>query len=164
MKKCNEYKINENEKIVSYIAKLDEDIPEEVKSVPEVKNGPLGHTSKRSLNANSYMWELINKIANVLRTSKDEVYLLMLKRYSQSLLIPVIKGEKPNGYFKYYEYETESILNGKEADWYRVYKGSSEMDTKEMAILIDGVVSECKEMNIETKSENELKSLVESWS
>ena len=121
------------------------------------------HKEKRSLNANSYFWVLVGKLANVMRLKKDEVYLLMLRDYGQSMLIPVLKGEKPDGYFKYYEYETSSILNGKEADWYRVFKDSSEYNTKEMAILIDGIVQECKEQDIETLPPNELKSLKESW-
>ena len=99
---------------------------------------------KRSLSQNSYCWLLINKIANILRLSKEEIYLQMLEDYGQSILIPVKKGEKPNGYFKYYKYETSSILNGKEADWYKIYKGSSEFDSKEMTILIDGIIQNPK--------------------
>ena len=33
------------------------------------------HREKRSLDANSYAWVLIGKIANVLRTDKDSVYI-----------------------------------------------------------------------------------------
>lgn len=114
---------------------------------------------KRSLSQNSYAWELITKIGNVLRKSKEEVYLQMLEDYGQSILIPVKKGEKPNGYFKYYKYETSSILNGKEADWYKIYKGSSEFDSKEMTILIDGIIQECKQLGIETLTPDEISKL-----
>ena len=37
------------------------------------------------------------------------------------------------------------------------------MDRKEMSILIDGLVSECQEIGIETKSKKEIESLLESW-
>lgn len=114
---------------------------------------------KRSLSQNSYCWLLINKIANILRLSKEEIYLQMLEDYGQSILIPVKKGEKPNGYFKYYKYETSSILNGKEADWYKIYKGSSEFDSKEMTILIDGIIQECKQLGIETLTPDEIAKL-----
>ena len=114
---------------------------------------------KRSLSQNSYCWLLINKIANILRLSKEEIYLQMLEDYGQSILIPVQKGEKPNGYFKYYKYETSSILNGKEADWYKIYKGSSEFDSKEMTILIDGIIQECKQLGIETLTPDEIEKL-----
>lgn len=121
------------------------------------------HRKRRSKNANSYLWELVEKIADVLGSSKEEIYLEELKKYGQSLLIPVKKDTTPSGYFKYYEYETTSILNGKEADWYKVYKGSSEYDTKEMSVLIDGVASDCKELDIPTKEDYEIKQLVDDW-
>lgn len=36
---------------------------------------------KRSLNANAYAWVLMTKIAAVLKTSKEEVYEEMIRRY-----------------------------------------------------------------------------------
>ncbi len=121
------------------------------------------YRNKRSLNANNYLWSLINEMANVLNSSKDEVYLQMLKRYGQSELVSILAAVKINGYFKYYEVAGETILNGKNFIHYRVFKGSSEYDTKEMSILIDGVVSECKELGIETMTPLELESLKNSW-
>ena len=47
------------------------------------------HKEKKSLRANAYAWHLIGLIADYLRTSKDEVYLTMLERYGQSLLMTV---------------------------------------------------------------------------
>ena len=41
------------------------------------------YRKKRSLDANAYCWKLIGDIADALRTSKEEVYRLMLKRYGQ---------------------------------------------------------------------------------
>ena len=46
---------------------------------------------------------------------------------------------------------------------YKIYKGSSEYDSREMAILIDGVISEAKEMGIETMTPQELERLKKSW-
>ena len=54
---------------------------------------------KRSLNSNSYCWALIGKIADVLRASKEEIYIQMLEDYGQSILIPLEEGKKPDGYF-----------------------------------------------------------------
>ena len=122
------------------------------------------HREKRSLNANNYMWTLINEMANVLRTSKEEVYLMMLKRYGQSEIISAFSHIKLSGYFKYYDIAGTSTLNGKEFTHYKVYKGSSEYDTREMSILIDGVVSECKELGISTMTPDELERLKSAWS
>lgn len=118
---------------------------------------------RRSLNSNNYAWELITKIADVLRSSKEEVYLQMLKRYGKSQMISVLSEIDVNKFLKYFEEAGESTLNGKLFKHYKVYTGSSEMDSKEMSILIDGIVSEAKELGIETMPPNELKSLKESW-
>lgn len=118
---------------------------------------------KRSKNSNNYAWELITQIADILRQSKEEVYLEMLKRYGQSQMISVLKEVDVSRFLKYYEQAGESVLNGKDFIHYKVYTGSSEMNTKEMSILIDGIVSEAKELGIETMTPNELKSLKESW-
>lgn len=119
--------------------------------------------NKRSLNANSYMWELCTQIAEVLGSSKDEIYLLELKKYGQAMLIPVPKNKKPDGYFKYYEFESRRKLNGVIVDFYKVYKGSSDYDTKEMSILIDGVVSDCKELEIPTLDDIKISQLKSNW-
>ena len=126
------------------------------------------HKEKRSLNANSYCWLLCTKIADKLTNgfnplTKEDVYVKMLKSYGQSLKIPVVKNTKPDGYFKYYDYDGRSVLNGKVADWYIVYKGSSEYNSYEMSVLINGIVHECQNLGIETKSKEEIKSLIESW-
>ena len=121
------------------------------------------HKEKRSLNSNSYCWVLITKIADVLRSSKEEVYLQMLKRYGQSELVSVLSDINVNGYFKYYEVAGTSQLNGKEFTHYKVYKGSSEYDTREMSVLIDGVVSEAKLLGIETLTPEELERIKSAW-
>jgi hypothetical protein len=121
------------------------------------------HKEKRSLNANSYAWSLIGKIADALRTSKEETYLTMLKRYGQSEIVSVISSIDVTGYFKYFEAIGTATLQGKEFTHYKVYKGSSEYNSREMAILIDGIISEAKEMGIETLPPDEIKRIKEMW-
>lgn len=121
------------------------------------------HHEKRSLTANAYAWVLIGKIADVLRTSKDEVYLTMLKRYGQSEIISVLSSIDVKGYFKYFEPIATARLKGKDFTHYKVFKGSSEYDSREMAILIDGIVSEAKDLHIETLPPYEIERLKEKW-
>ena len=120
-------------------------------------------TQKRGLNANSCLWKLCSQIAEKLGTSKEEIYLEQLKKYGQSLLIPVLPGTKPDGYFKYYEFREKGRINNKECDWYIVYKGSSEYTTKEMSILLGGTNEDCKELGIETIEEYKLRTLLKEW-
>lgn len=121
------------------------------------------HKNKRSLNANAYMWALINQIANVMRLSKEDVYLQMLKDYGQSEIISLLSEINIDGYFKYYEVIGESSLNGKDFKHIKIYKGSSEFDTKEMAILIDGVVNEAQQLGIETMTPDQIEELKTKW-
>lgn len=121
------------------------------------------HKQKRSLNANAYMWVLINEIANKVRLSKEEVYLNMLKSYGQSTIVSLLSDIDYNGFFKYYEVIGSSVLNNKEFTHIRVYKGSSEYNTLEMSILIDGVVQECTNLGIPTINDDELERLKGSW-
>lgn len=118
------------------------------------------HFNKRSLDANAYAWKLITEIANVLRLSKEEVYLMMLQRYGQSEIISVLSHIPLQGFVKYFEEAGESELNGKTFKHYKIYKGSSEYDTREMSILIDGIVSEAKELGIQTDTPEQIKEMM----
>lgn len=117
------------------------------------------HKEKRSLSQNAYAWELIGKLADAMRMSKEEMYLKMLESYGQSLMVPVELDTKPDGYFKYYKYHGRSVINEKVADWYIVYKGSSEFDTKEMTIFIDGIIQECSNLGIPTLTEEQVRQM-----
>ena len=117
----------------------------------------------RSLNANAYCWLLIGKISDIVRAGKDEIYLKCLKRYGQSELISVLSHVPIANYVKYYEEAGESKLNGKMFTHYRVYKGSSEFATREMSIFIDGVVSEAKELGIQTETPTQLAEMKSRW-
>lgn len=121
------------------------------------------HREKRSLNANAYLWKLVTEIGNILNKSKEEVYLQMLIDYGQSEMVSILSEIDVKGYFKYYKLAGTSILNVKEFNHYKIYKGSSEYDTKEMSILLNGVVQEAKNLGIKTKDDIELERLVEEW-
>lgn len=121
------------------------------------------YREKRSVNANSLLWKLCNEIANVLRTDKDSVYLEMLKRYGQSSVVSVLSTVDISGYFKYYDVFGTGYVKGKEFTHYKIYKGSSEYDSREMSILLDGVIDEAKGMGIEVLSEQELSLIKSEW-
>lgn len=143
------------EKFLPLIFRLDKD------TVYDVKIDK--HREKRSLNANAYLWKLATEIGNVLNKSKEEVYLQMLIDYGQSEMVSILSEIDVKGYFKYYKLAGTSILNGKEFNHYKIYKGSSEYDTKEMSILLNGVVQEAKNLGIKTKDDIEVERLVEEW-
>lgn len=118
---------------------------------------------KRSTDANALCWKLCTEIANVLRTDKDSIYIDMLKRYGQSDLVTMLSIVNPKSYFKYFDECGKGMSKGKEYTHYKVYKGSSEYDTREMSILIDGIIDEAKALDIEVISEREKSLLLSEW-
>ena len=119
----------------------------------------------RSLDSNAYMWVLLSKMADVLHTTKDELYLEVLSRYGVFTHI-IVKPEVVSRVKE--EWRTvrelgEVTVNGKTGIQLQCYFGSSTYSTKEMAALIDGVVSECKELDIEVLPPYELQRLKEEW-
>ena len=58
---------------------------------------------------------------------------------------------------------TSQVKEGKGGKMYRTYmmlRGSSDYDTKEMGVLINGLVEECKEQGIETIPPDELRRIL----
>jgi hypothetical protein len=128
------------------------------------------YRKKRSLDANSYAWLLIGKIADALRTSKEDIYIKMLTRYGQreKQLISIIAEEEAlKMIYRAVDNHCcevgESELNGKTFKHLAILIGSSQYDGRQMAILIDGIVSEAKDLNIETMTPNQLAELKSSW-
>lgn len=121
------------------------------------------YRERRSLNANAYAWVLINGIANAVRQDKDKVYQDFLKHYGQSDMVSVKSEINVAPYFKYYEVAGQSKLNGTDFTHYRIFKGSSEFDTNEMSIFIDGIVEEAKALGIETRTPEELAEIKSLW-
>ena len=121
------------------------------------------YKKKRSLNSNSYLWVLCTEIANIMTLSKEEVYVKMLEDYGVSILVPLTVDTEPEKYFKYYSYFDKGKLNGKECIWYKVFKGSSEYDSKEMTHLLNGVVEEAKQLGIMTLDEIEIQEMLDRW-
>lgn len=137
------------EEISKYLWQLDKEKLYEIKEYKE----------KRSLSQNAYCWKLITEIANKISKSKEEVYLEMLKSYGQSEVISMLSTIEPKGFFKYYEEIGTGIVNNKEFTHYKIFKGSSEYDSKEMSIFIDGVIQECTQLGIPTLTDEEIKSM-----
>jgi hypothetical protein len=134
--------------------------------VVEVKQ----YRQKRSLDSNSYAWVLIGKIAKAWQppVPADDVYIEMLKRYGQheSELLSVVSEAAPMIYRatnNHCSEAGESELNGKTFKHFRILIGSSQYNSKDMATLIDGIVSECKELGIETMPPDEIKRVNEQW-
>lgn len=138
---------------------------EKLKTCEKLRIEVKQYRNRRSLDANAYLWVLLQKMAEVLRTDKWSLYLQMLKQYGKFTYI-VVKPNAVEAVKKQWR-ECEEIgeidINGTKAVQMLCYYGSSTYDTKEMSVLIDGVVSECQELGIETLPPNELRIMKERW-
>lgn len=124
------------------------------------------YREKRSLDANAYAWVLMDKIAQAINSSKDEVYEEMLKRYGtyfkdeQGYVVITLKSSvdvsKLDGHWRFVK-----EVNGFKS--YMMIKGSSQYDTAEMSRFIDGIVSEAKGLNIQTETPDEIERLKQLW-
>lgn len=138
--------IGSTEKIIQWLFTQDRDKQYEIKE----------HKEKRSLSQNAYAWKLINEIANKLNRSKEDIYMEMLRSYGQSEIVSILSSISPAGYFKYYEPIGTGVINNKEFTHYKIYKGSSEYDSREMAVLIEGIIQEAEAQGIPTLTPEEV--------
>lgn len=146
------FEVNERSKAIEELAKIQN--AELTINAEKVKE-------KRSLNANAYFWQLVDKIAKVLKSEKWTIYLLQLSKYGvfTDLMIPIGAKKELDKVFRYIEildedYETQTL---------RCYTGSSEYDRKQMYDLIEGTVQDAKDLGIETLTPRELGSMIASW-
>lgn len=112
---------------------------------------------KRTLTQNSYYWALLSELAGALGLSNDELHFQLLKRYSTPQPFACLDHVDVSRFVRYYE---ERNRDGKTV-YYLFYTPSSEMSTKEFKRLLDGLISECQEVGINTLSAEELALLKE---
>ena len=121
------------------------------------------HKEKRSLNANALLWKCLGDIAAALRTDKWMVYLEMLKRYGVYTYVCVKPKAVPMLKKQWRECEEvgEVDIHGEKAIQMLCYYGSSTYNTKQFSVLLDGVISEMKEMGLETPSSDYMRMCLE---
>lgn len=121
---------------------------------------------KRSLDSNAYCWVLLQKIAEVIGSDKWSVYLECLQKYSRAFTHVIVKPEAVESMKELYRTCIdlgEITVNGRSGHQLQVYFGSSTFNSKEMSVFIDGIVSECKELGIETLPPAELERMNAEW-
>jgi hypothetical protein len=149
-------------KLITYLIEQTKDKQFELKEFKE----------KRSLNANAYCWVLCDKIAKELSkdgtvTTKEIVYKDAITQIGS--FEPMIIEEKA---FENFEriwsrqglgFIVQEVSRKDKCIRVNCYYGSSTYNTKEMSLLINLLVELAESLNIETKSENEINSLLRSW-
>ena len=128
------------------------------------------HRQKRSLDANAYCWVLINKIADAMRITPKEIYRQAIQNIGGNYEIIPIKEEAAERFSQIWESQGlgwpcvdmgKSKIQGYRN--LRAYYGSSTYDTRQMSMLIDNLVQDCKALDIETLPPEKLALLMEGW-
>lgn len=127
------------------------------------------HKKKRSLDANAYCWVLISKLADKLGIPKTEVYRQAIKDIGGNSDTVCIQDKAVKSLCEGWErngigWQTDTFPSKLDGCTNVVlYYGSSTYDTVSMSRLIHYIVEECKIQGIETRSKEELESLLRQW-
>lgn len=136
----------------------------------KVKTCKIDHyKKKRSLNANSYCFVLCQKIAEKIGNTKEFVYKQAIRHVGQFEIVP-IRDDAVERWIEAWESKglgwQSEIMRDSKLDGYITtinYYGSSVYDTREMSLLLDEIVTQAKELGINTMTPNEIKQLKEQW-
>ncbi|MEE1379139.1 MAG: hypothetical protein U0K52_01765 [Clostridia bacterium] len=154
--------VGTSNKIITYLLEQARDKQFELKE----------YKPKRSLDSNAYCWVLCDEIAKEL--SKDETIITKEKIYQDGILQigtfePMIIEEKAFENFKRIwqrqglGFLVQEVSRKDKCVKVHCYYGSSTYDSKEMSLLINLLVELAKSLNIETKSDKEIESLLKEW-
>ena len=144
--------VQENSKIITIQIGLDEEI--------EVKR------KKRSKNANSYFWKLLQELCFELNLDVIQEY---RKRVKELGIFQTFELDTKNlatfeflwnkngiGWF------TEKVEENEEKSTINAYYGSSSYNSKQMSKLIDNLVQDCRSVGIQTLEDIEIEELIRS--
>ncbi len=110
--------------------------------------------SKRSIEQNKMLWQLIHSIAKETHQDDMDVYCACLERadaLSEYIITAYDMEDDLRKCFRGVRFVRKQEVNGKECNIYKVYIGSSKMNTKEMTELIEITMQIASEYDIDTR-------------
>ncbi len=118
------------------------------------------HSKKRGLAANAMLWACLGEIAAAARTDNWSAYLYMLERYGKYSTV-LIKAEALPDLRRVWR-ETR-VVGEREDGMVEVlcFYGSSTYTTEEFSRLLDGVVSDMKELGLTPPPSREMQAALE---
>ena len=100
------------------------------------------------------IWGKIGEIADALYLPKEEVYEICLKRYGPSDAMRIRTSSLASIASRYRYVDVGPTRQEDDTVFVKGYKGLSEMNTAEASRLLEGVLSECREMGLSTEVKN----------
>lgn len=122
---------------------------------------------KRSLNANAYMWQMCQKIAEKVGATKETVYRKNIREVGSFETVELISAGAAR-FIRSWEsnglgWVAEPISERGGYMTVIAYYGSSSYNTAEMSRLVEAVVEEAKALGVETMTPLELDRLKAAW-
>lgn len=147
------------------------EIVEQLKNENKLNVELKKYREKRSLNANNYFWKMLQELCELAEIDPIEEY---KRRVKQLGIFRRFKIEKDNiktfekmwtaqGVAWFCEIADTEYIGEIEFKIINAYYGSSSFNTKQMSRLINDLVQDCKAYEIETKTPEEVDSLLRSW-
>lgn len=123
---------------------------------------------RRSLDANAYYWVLVSNLAQEMRTPPLTIYRRHIAELGNYAVLTVAEDALEHFRAAWCSGHLGRFIETKanrQPGYITVlaYYGSSDFDTRQMSILIDNAIQDCKAIGIETRPEEEIKSLLEAW-
>lgn len=123
---------------------------------------------KRSLDANSFLWSMIDKISQSLNVERKMVYMDLIHEGGVFEIVPVKENAKDRWIQNWEERgegwfceEMPSKLKG--FTNVKNFFGSSVYDSTEMGRIIELAKQECEQLGIETLDNDEINNLLKEW-
>lgn len=122
---------------------------------------------KRSLNANAYMWQMCQKIAEKVGATKETVYRKNIREVGSFETVELISAGAARFIRRWQAnglgWIAEPLSERNGYTTIIAYYGSSSYSTAEMSRLIEAVVEEAKTLGVETMTPAELEGLKAAW-
>ena len=147
------------------------EIVEQLKNENKLNVELKKYREKRSLNANNYFWKLLQELCELAEIDPIEEYKRRVKqlgifrrfRIEKDGINTFEKMWTAQGVAWFCEIVDTEYIGEIEFKIINAYYGSSSFNTKQMSRLINDLVQDCQAYGIETKTSEEIKSLLESW-
>lgn len=131
------------------------------------------YKERRSLQANAYSYVLTDKLAKKMliagaRYTKEEMHAEMIFRYGvqetdengDPLFWYVPDGANVAEYYPYAKPIGSGRLGGKPATQWQIFKPSHEYTRSEFNTFLQGIIAECEEQGIDTKTPDEIARMI----
>lgn len=125
--------------------------------------------TKRSLDANAYCWQLMDKLACAIGSTKEELYLRYVKECGPFKDFTMTEDEAKTFREAWGRlgtgWPTEQVDYAPDGERVivRAYYGSSTYNTKQMSRLIDSIIEDCRNVGVETLTPDKIDLLKEEW-